>query len=81
MEGTYIYMYGPSGIRNYLKGLILMKNTKELRELIHAAETPREILNIMHDHGIDLDAADARIIFWLTHRKEIRTSRPLICEA
>ncbi len=56
-------------------------NTKELRKLIHAAETPREILNILRDHGIDLDAADARIIFWLTHRKEIRTSRPMICEA
>ena len=58
-----------------------MKNTKELREMIHAAETPKEILNILHDHGIDLDAADARVIFWLTHRHEYAKRTPAVCGA
>ena len=61
--------------------MILMKNTKELREQIHAAETPREILNIMREHGIDMDAADARVIFWLTHRRERMNRVPVACGA
>ena len=47
-----------------------MLNTKELREKIHQAENAREVMEILKENGIDLDRADARVIFWLTHRKE-----------
>lgn len=47
----------------------LMLNTKELREKIHQAENAREVMEILKENGIDLDKADARVIFWLTHRK------------
>ena len=47
-----------------------MLNTKELREKIHQAENAREVMEILKENGIDLDKADARVIFWLTHRKE-----------
>lgn len=46
-----------------------MLNTKELREKIHGAENAREVMEILRENGIDLDKADARVIFWLTHRK------------
>lgn len=47
-----------------------MLNTKELREKIHQAENARAVMEILKENGIDLDKADARVIFWLTHRKE-----------
>ena len=47
-----------------------MLNTKELREKIHQAENAREVMEILKENGIDLDKADARVIFWLMHRKE-----------
>ena len=46
-----------------------MKNTKELRKQIHEAENAREVMEILRENGIDLEKADARVIFWLTHRK------------
>lgn len=45
-------------------------SNKEMRDMIRNAESPREVLNILRDNKIDLDAADARNIFWLTHRRK-----------